>query len=114
MSSSPRRPAAALLALLALAGGAFALLLAGGVPLPLEGGIAQTVIAGVTAAVATALRARLPALAAATATVGFALGVVATGFLVTVGAALVVVGAVGFLVTTLHLAGARRRAANTA
>jgi|GEM_PF-1614476 len=100
--------------LLAFTVGAYALVLLGAVP---DGYEAPTVIAGVlstTALCAFAIGARRPALTAAIAAVGFALTTASPlavvrlgGTETTIGMALAVVGGLGFLATTLHLAWTR-------
>lgn len=53
------------------------------------------------------IREKIPAMTAGVATIGVGLGVTTSGFVVTVAAALVVLGGVGFLVSTAYSVGVR-------
>lgn len=111
MSSGSLRTVLAPLALLGFSVGAYFLVLGGVVPAvipgPQDGGVTLTAIAGVTTVGAAILRARIPALTAGVATLGFGLGVTMSGFVVTIAAALTILGGLGFLISTVHLAGKR-------
>ena len=112
-----RRSVPAPLVLLAFTVGAYALVLLGAVPSGYE---APTILAGILAVAALAafaIDARWPALTAAAAAVGFALTTASPlavvrlgGTETTIGMALAVVGGLGFLATTLHLAWTRATA----
>lgn len=82
-------------------------MLSGGVPFGQEAGALLTVIAGVATLGAVSLHEKIPAITAGVATLGFSLGVTMSGFVVTIAAALVVLGGVGFFVSTVYSIGAR-------
>lgn len=95
------------LALLGLSVGAYFLVLGGVVPFGHEAGVVLTAIAGIATIGAVSIREKIPAITAGIATLGFGLGVATSDFVVTVAAALAVLGGVGFLVSTAHSVGAR-------
>lgn len=102
------------IALLGLSVGAYFLVLLGVVPLRQEPGVILTIIAGLTAISAVIIRAKIPAVTAGIATVGFGLGaansvgaISMNGLAVTVGSVLAILGGLGFLISTIHLVGTR-------
>lgn len=101
------RNALGLLALLGLTAGGYGLVVLGAVPIGLDAGVALTGVAAVATIGAIGLRATVPAITAGVATLGLGVGVTASGFVVTVAAALAILGGVGFLVSALGLAGTR-------
>lgn len=107
MGEIPFQRVLAPIALLGLSVGAYVLVLSGGVPFGQEAGVILTVITGVATLGAVSLHEKIPALTAGVATLGFGLGVTMSGVVVTIAAALVVLGGVGFLVSTVYSIGAR-------
>ena len=105
MSETSIREALAPLALLCLPVAVYLLVLFGAVPTGYSSGVVLTAVAGAATLGAVAIRERIPAVAAGIATVGYGLGVVMSGFVVTVGAWLVVLGGIGFIASTTYSAG---------
>lgn len=101
-------------ALLSLPVGAYLLVLFGAVPVGYNSGVVLTVIAGTATVGAVSIREKVPAVAAGMATVGYGLGVVTSGFVVTIAAWLVVLGGIGFLVSTVYSVGSHAYSASTA
>lgn len=99
--------ALALLTLLGVTVGAYLLVLGGVVPVEQEAGVILAAIAGGATLGAVGLREKIPAITAGVATLGFGLGGMMNEFVGTIAAALVVLGGVGFLVSTVHSIGAR-------
>lgn len=93
--------------LLGLSVAAYSLVLLGAVPFGQEAGVILAVIAGAATIGAVTIQKKIPAVTAGMATLGFVLGVTMSGFVVTVAAALVVIGGIGFLVSTAYSVGAR-------
>lgn len=107
MGEGTLRKVLAPLALLGLSVSAYFLVLGGVVPLFENAGVTLTAIAGIATIGAVSIRETIPAITAGMATVGFGLGVTTSGFIVTVASALVILGGVGFLVSTVHSIGVR-------
>lgn len=118
MSMNTLKKVLAPLALLGLSVGAYFLVLSGNIPLPhplpRDGGVILFAIVGLTTVGAASIRAKIPAITAGVATLGFGLGVTMSGFVVTVAAALTIFGGLGFLISTLHVIGTRASNASPA
>ncbi len=111
MRDTPRK-VLALPVLLVAVGAAYLLVLSGALPVPGGADVSLLALTGLATVGAALARATLPALCGAVATAGFAIGATMSGFAVTVAAALAVLGAIGFVASTLRLAGQRVRDAN--
>ena len=114
MSETARRKLLASFALLSLPVGAYLLVLLGAVPVGYSSGVVLTGIAGLATVGAVGVREKAPAVTAGVTAVGYGLSTVTSGFIVTVAAWLVVLGGVGFLVSTVYSVGSHAYAASVA
>ena len=114
MNETPRRKLLGSFALLSLPVVAYVLVLFGAVPVGYNSGVVLTAIAGAATIGAVGIRETVPAVTAGMATVGYGLGVVTSGFAVTVAAWLVVLGGVGFLASTVYSVGTHTYTVSTA
>jgi len=114
METSKFRPVLLPLGLLVLSAGAYWSVLLGVVPFGLDAPLIFAVIAGVTTLGAVKIRARVPALTAGVATLGFALAAAHVGGLlgvgdsaILVGAALATLGVLSYAISMVHHIGTR-------
>ncbi|MDS0474059.1 hypothetical protein [Natrinema sp. 1APR25-10V2] len=105
------RSALAPLALFGFSISAYFLVLGGVVPVPQKPDVVLLALAGVTTIAAAVIRAKIPAVTAGVVTLGFALGFATDPLVVTVAAALTILGGLGFLVGTANHV--RKRATTT-
>ncbi|WP_254763407.1 hypothetical protein [Natrinema marinum] len=90
---------------------AYFLVLGGVVPVPQGPNVVLLALAGVTTLAAVVIRAKIPAITAGVATLGFVLSFGTDPLVVTVAAALTILGGLGFLVGTANHV--RKRATTT-
>ena len=100
MSDPSLRSGIGLVVILVSVVGAYALVLSGVTPLPSEAEFLLAVLAVAATVSAVVVGEPVPAVFGAVATVGFVVGALASGFVVTVAAALATLGGIGFFLTT--------------
>lgn len=101
------RPGYALLGILVFTAGTFLLVLTGSVGLLGDATLVLTTVAVVASVATASLGERVPAVAAGVAAIGLTVGTLGTGFVVTVSAAVTVVGSIVFFTVTGRRAGLR-------
>ena len=114
MSETTQRKLLASFVLLSLPVGAYLLVLLGATPVGYSSGVVLAAVGGAATVGAVTIGEKVPAATAGIATVGYGLGVLTSGFVVTVAAWLVVLGGVGFLASTAYSVGTHAYNVSTA